>query len=288
MVGERSLEREFFSFLYEVSASKLNHPFLGLAALAVYLLQLLLAYLAVADPQHAVPATVLASLPLALALAALLGAVLLQLAVALLYRVQAQLLLQLILLRYILFPLALMLLARQLQLPLFLSPPAAALLIFLLVAIAYFTNFVIHSYWDCKISRDFEDVSDYLVLTDVLLVLAQLPTNFLYLEAIVGCQLGVHLLLRHRLAHYNLTAAREHLEYYSMLLKDLLAVLYLSQRALIVGGEAVVMLVVVGPLLGGALVREAGRRRSAVVGAGVFSGEAGVGEFLEAMGRIGG
>jgi hypothetical protein len=112
MVGERSIEREFYSFLYEISASKLNHPLLGLAAHIIYFLQLILAYFAVAKPEHIVPATLFTSPLLAIAVVSLVGAGLVQMAVAFVYHVQAQLLLQLKVLRYILFPLTLMLLVR--------------------------------------------------------------------------------------------------------------------------------------------------------------------------------
>lgn len=51
MVGERSIEREFFSVLYQISAAKFTHPFLGNIALGAYMIELLLVYLSLADPQ---------------------------------------------------------------------------------------------------------------------------------------------------------------------------------------------------------------------------------------------
>jgi hypothetical protein len=51
MVGERSIEREFFSVLYQISAAKSTHPMLSNIVLAVYMLLLLLVYLSLADPQ---------------------------------------------------------------------------------------------------------------------------------------------------------------------------------------------------------------------------------------------
>lgn len=47
------------------------------------------------------------------------------------------------------------------------------------VAVAYFSNFVIHSFWNCSISRSFEKASAYLVITDTLFIIARLPSRFL-------------------------------------------------------------------------------------------------------------
>lgn len=44
-----------------------------------------------------------------------------------------------------------------------------------LILVTYFVNFIIHSYSGFNISRNFEKVSNYLVLTDALLALARLP-----------------------------------------------------------------------------------------------------------------
>jgi hypothetical protein len=73
------------------------------------------------------------------------------------------------------------------------------------VAIVYFSNFVIHSFWSCSISRSLEKASSYLVITDALFILARLPSRFLDLEALVVLQLVIHLLVRHKLVRYNLT-----------------------------------------------------------------------------------
>ncbi len=51
-----------------------------------------------------------------------------------------------------------------------------------------------------------------------------------------------------------------------MLVKDLLAGLFLSQKALIIGGDALFMMLLLVPLLAGALVKEMSRRRGKVVG----------------------
>jgi hypothetical protein len=71
-----------------------------------------------------------------------------------------------------------------------------------------------------------------------------------------------------------------------MLLKDFLAILYLSQRAVITGGDAVLMLLFVTPLLCGALAREIGRKRRVVLDVDIFTGGAELTEFLESMERM--
>ena len=78
--------------------------------------------------------------------------------------------------------------------------------------------------------------------------------------------IGLHLLLRHQLIRFNLSGAQQHMEYHSMLVKDLLAGLFLSQRAFITGGNALLMMLLLVPLLGGAFVRELSRKRGKVVG----------------------
>lgn len=103
------------------------------------------------------------------------AAILLQLAVTFIYQVQAQLQLQLMVLRYILFPVGLLVLVTQVQTQQYFSSQTAAALIVLLLLIAYFVNFIIHSYSSFKVSRSFEKASNYLVLTDALLALMRLP-----------------------------------------------------------------------------------------------------------------
>lgn len=59
-----------------------------------------------------------------------------------------------------------------------------------------------------------------------------------------------------------------------MLLKDFLAVLYLAQRAYIIGGDALLLLLFSLPLLVAAMARELARRRLRVMEGDIFSGSA--------------
>jgi hypothetical protein len=197
--------------------------------------------------------------------------------------VQAQLFLQLILYRYILFPIALLLLIAQIQLPSLLS----LLLLPLLAAFTYFINFIIHSYSECGIGRVFEQACSWLVITDCLFVLVKLPSSFIYIEAIAAAMMLLHLLARHKLARFTLLSGRQKMEYFSMLLKDLLMMLYLSREALITGGSAFFMIALISPLLLLALYREVTRTRRIIFNGLVFSAEAPVEDFIETVGVMG-
>lgn len=172
-------------------------------------MQLLLCYLYITDPQGTLPATLLSSVGLALVVAALSVIVLIELVVVFAYSLQFQLLLQLKVYRYILFPMALILLAAEIEQQRFISTPTAAVLMVILIAMSYFINFIIHCYQDVQTSRTFEKATNYFLLTDCMLVLAKLPASFLYIEAIAVCLLLLHLLIRHRLAHYQLPTGRQ-------------------------------------------------------------------------------
>jgi len=59
-----------------------------------------------------------------------------------------------------------------------------------------------------------------------------------------------------------------------MLLKDFLAVLYLAQRAYIIGGDALLLLLLSLPLLLAAMASELARRRLRIMEGDIFSGNA--------------
>ena len=72
-----------------------------------------------------------------------------------------------------------------------------------------------------------------------------------------------------------------------MLLKDSLAVLYLAQRAYLIGGDALLLLLFSLPLLAAAMATELARKRLAVMDGHIFGGNAKVEVFLEEMERMG-
>lgn len=189
--------------------------------------------------------------------------------------------------RYILFPLALILLVSEIDQPRYTSPLLAAILMLLIACLAYFVNFIIHCYSSTHIDRTFERVSGNLVLTDLLLMLTKLPSSFVYLEGAAASVLFLHLLTRHQLVRYRLANGREQIEYYSMMLKDLFVAIYLSEKADIIGGDSIVMLLLVTPLLIAGLVKEFTRKRSVILRREVFTAEAPMTDFLLVIEAIG-
>lgn len=123
-----------------------------------------------------VTSNVLSSLGVAVGIGGMGALIILEMIMAFLYRIQVKLQLQLMLLRYILFPIGLLILVAQVKNEAYFSAQTAIGIIALLILIAYFVNFIIHSYSDFNISRNFERVSNYLVITDALLALTCLPS----------------------------------------------------------------------------------------------------------------
>lgn len=81
------------------------------------------------------------------------GVMVIEWVVAILYRVQIQLFLQLMMYRYVLFPIALLLLVSQLENASLLPPSLTVILLILAASLAYFVNFIIHSHASQSVFR---------------------------------------------------------------------------------------------------------------------------------------
>lgn len=90
---------------------------------------------------------------MALLVAALSGVVVIELVVAVLYRVQIQLFLQLMMYRYVLFPIALLLLVGQLETASLLPISLTITLLILAAGLAFFVNFIVHSHASQSVFR---------------------------------------------------------------------------------------------------------------------------------------